>query len=374
MNRRIGLVAAGGLAAALVAIGGTALAASTSPVSSAGTITGCYSNAEVSGAHAVELQNGGTNCPSGWSAISWNQTGPAGPQGPAGPAGPTGATGAAGAAGATGATGPQGLQGTPGINGSNGSNGASIVVNATLSDSCTTGDTDIDLATGEVYSCVASAWSDDSYSIEGPAGPQGPVGPAGPAGATGATGAAGTNGASPAVTAFTGAEGTCTNGGDAITDANGNVTYVCNGAPGTAGTGAPDIDWGYIFINVSTEDSGACYGSAYGPDASDITIGPGSPLECEIDGPWPTDPYGGDATFQVTPVGDAPAVGVAAFVNTGSDVEAVTADAQMVQDGGLQIGFQLTTSGGQTVVYDATGPGGPQGEYEWMVIMPASSS
>ncbi len=32
--------------------------------------------------------------------------------------------------------------------------------------SCTSGDTDVDLSNGEVYSCESSAWTDSSYSIK----------------------------------------------------------------------------------------------------------------------------------------------------------------------------------------------------------------
>jgi hypothetical protein len=147
LNKRFGLLAAGGLAVALVAGGGTALAASSGgtaaaasagPESSAGLITGCYTNAAVSGSHAVVLQDGGTTCPKGTSAISWNEQGP------------TGATGAQGA------TGPAGT------------NGANVVTSpGTPSGACNTGDTDIDLADGEVYTCTAAAWTDTGSSIEG---------------------------------------------------------------------------------------------------------------------------------------------------------------------------------------------------------------
>jgi Collagen triple helix repeat (20 copies) len=112
---------AGGAAMALVAGGGTALAASASsgPVSS-GVVYGCYTNAAINGSHVIVLQNANTNCPSGSTAVSWNQTGPAGAPGatgatgPAGPAGPAGAAGATGPAGPTGATGPAGPQGPAG--------------------------------------------------------------------------------------------------------------------------------------------------------------------------------------------------------------------------------------------------------------------
>jgi hypothetical protein len=38
---------------------------------------------------------------------------------------------------------------------------------------CTTGNTDVDLANGEVYTCTASAWADTGSSMEGPQGPAG---------------------------------------------------------------------------------------------------------------------------------------------------------------------------------------------------------
>ncbi len=67
------------------------------------------------------LQDTGTSCPSGTTAVTWNQqgpqgpaggTGPAGPAGPAGPKGDTGSAGPTGAAGPPGATGPAGPAGT----------------------------------------------------------------------------------------------------------------------------------------------------------------------------------------------------------------------------------------------------------------------
>lgn len=175
MNRRFGLLAAGGLAVALVAVGGTALATTTGPVNG-NVITGCYTNAEVNGSHAVVLQDGGASCPKGTSAITWNQTGPAGPAGAAGPQGPAGATGATGA---TGAAGTSGTNGTDGTNGTNGTNGVSpAVVPFTGSEgNCTSGGeaiTDANEAT--TYVC------DGTDGTAGPAGLAGPAGPAGPAG------------------------------------------------------------------------------------------------------------------------------------------------------------------------------------------------
>lgn len=94
-------------------------------------------------------------CSSGERSISWNA------------AGPRGATGAAG------------------------TNGYSIVTSAGApSGSCTTGDSDVDLASGEVYACASSAWSDTGSSLRGPSGAvgaRGATGPEGPAGANGVT-------------------------------------------------------------------------------------------------------------------------------------------------------------------------------------------
>ena len=106
--------------------------------------------------------------------VNWSVTGPQGQTGPAGP------QGAPGVQGTQGATGPVGPAGTPGTNGTNGSN---VLTSAGVpSDACTTGDTDIDLANGEVYSCVALAWSDTGNNITGPKGSQGPIGNTGPSG------------------------------------------------------------------------------------------------------------------------------------------------------------------------------------------------
>ena len=130
MNKRIGLLAAGVGSAALMA-GGTALAANPGPVNG-NVITGCYTtSSSPKGSHSLFLQDAGTNCPNGTSAVTWGEKGPAGPAGPTGatgsvgPAGPAGATGPAGAAGPAGATGPQGPagpQGPPGTSGVFGTN------------------------------------------------------------------------------------------------------------------------------------------------------------------------------------------------------------------------------------------------------------
>lgn len=104
--RRITGRAAVVVGAVLVLLGGGAAIAATasSPVSS-GVIDGCYTNAEVNGSHVIVLQDAGTGCPKGTTAVSWNEQGAAGATGPQGPAGATGATGAQGPAGPAGPAG-----------------------------------------------------------------------------------------------------------------------------------------------------------------------------------------------------------------------------------------------------------------------------
>ena len=80
----------------------TAAVMSSGPVDSSGVIHGCWSNAALNGSHAFVLQDAGSSCPKGTTAISWNM------QGPQGPAGPEGSAGPAGVAGPAGPTGPAG--------------------------------------------------------------------------------------------------------------------------------------------------------------------------------------------------------------------------------------------------------------------------
>jgi len=55
------------------------------PVDSSGGIHGCWTTAAHNGTHTFTLQDAGTTCPKGTTAITWNQTGPQGAQGPTGP-------------------------------------------------------------------------------------------------------------------------------------------------------------------------------------------------------------------------------------------------------------------------------------------------
>ena len=101
-------IAIAGAAALTLAAGGTTADATITvgPVDSSGVIHGCYTSQALNGSHVFVLQDAGTNCPKGTTAISWNQEGPAGPAGATGPAGNTGPAGPQGPAG-PGSSGPK---------------------------------------------------------------------------------------------------------------------------------------------------------------------------------------------------------------------------------------------------------------------------
>lgn len=217
MNKRIGLLGAGGLAVALVAVGGTALATTTGPVNG-NVITGCYTNAELSGSHALVLQDASTSCPKGTSAVTWND------QGPAGPAGATGATGPAG---------PAGPAGTSGANGNTILSG----IGAPLSSVGNNGDFYIDTAAEVLYGPKSGGqWPGTGTSLVGPQGTPGATGAAGPAGPAGANGS---NGIGATVAPLSVGDPNCANGGASITDGNDNTAYACNGATGPQGPQGP---------------------------------------------------------------------------------------------------------------------------------------
>jgi hypothetical protein len=100
MNKRRIVVVA--LAATALLAGGTAAAAAatSSPIDSSGVIHGCYND----GGH-LKVVDPSATCPTGYSALNWNQTGPPGPPGPQGPQGPQGEQGPAGPAGSPGQSG-----------------------------------------------------------------------------------------------------------------------------------------------------------------------------------------------------------------------------------------------------------------------------
>ena len=126
MKSSVKVLIGAGAGLALLAGGGAAGAAivASGPIDGSGVIHGCYASSTFGGSHFFVLQNAGTACPRGTTAISWNQQGPAGPAGRTGPAGPTGPAGATGPTGPAGVTGAQGAQGPTGAAGATGATGA----------------------------------------------------------------------------------------------------------------------------------------------------------------------------------------------------------------------------------------------------------
>jgi hypothetical protein len=115
IGRKIVIAGVTALALAAGASVATAAVMSSTPVDSSGVIHGCWSNTALNGSHVFVLQDAGTSCPKGTTAISWNEQGPAGATGPAGPSGPAGPTGPSGPAGPT-TAGPGGLNVTVATN------------------------------------------------------------------------------------------------------------------------------------------------------------------------------------------------------------------------------------------------------------------
>jgi tail collar domain/collagen triple helix repeat protein len=176
-----------GVAAAAIIGGGLAATGVALAAPATTSFAACVS--QVGGVLYNVTTNGTPKCVAKDKTITWSQTGPTGP---AGPAGPQGAAGAPGATGPQGAAGPDGTNGTDGVNGTNGTDGTNVLTSSGApAGSCTTGDADIDITTGDVWKCDAGGWTATGSSITGPqgapgpqgaAGPQGPAGPAGPAG------------------------------------------------------------------------------------------------------------------------------------------------------------------------------------------------
>ena len=166
------IVITGAIALTLVA-GGTAAGAAIggNPIDGSGVIHGCYSIKAVGGSHSVALQDAGTTCSKGSTAISWNQQGPAGPQGQPGPQGATGINGPQGPAGATGATGPAGPTGPAGTSGNTVLNGTGAPASTLGSN----GDFYLDTAADVLYGPKASGtWPAAGVSLTGATGPTGP--------------------------------------------------------------------------------------------------------------------------------------------------------------------------------------------------------
>jgi hypothetical protein len=133
-----------------------------------------------------------------------------------------------------------------GSSGTNGTNGSSVVTSSGVpSGTCTTGNTDIDLANGEVYTCTSSAWMDTGSTVKG------------------TNGTNGANGAS-LLTSSGVPSGTCTTGNTDIDLANGEV-YTCTSSA-----------W---------MDTGSTVKGANGSNGFSFTTDPGTSLtfSCEVE-------------------------------------------------------------------------------------------
>lgn len=254
MKRPARILISAGAGLALLT-GGTAAGAAIAkgPVDSSGVIHGCWTNAAINGSHVFVMQDAGTNCPKGTTAISWNQ------QGATGPAGPAGATGPAGAKGDTGAPGPAGPQGPQGPAGANGN----TLLNGTVAPDNSVGnlgDFYLDVATDMLFGPkTAGGWPATGISLVGPTGPQGDTGPAGtqgPAGPSGLTGPQGPAGA------------------------NGNAVLNGTGKPGDALGNDGDF-----YLDTATD-------TLYGPKAGGAWPTPGTSLVGPAGPAGPTGPAG----------------------------------------------------------------------------------
>ena len=214
MKRSAAILISAGTGLVLLSAGTAAGAAiAGGPVDGSGVIYGCFTTRAASGLHALVLQDVGTTCPSGTTAIRWNQQGPQGPAGPkgdtgaqgpagttgtagpmgaAGPAGPIGAAGPAGPMGAAGPAGPTGAVGPAGADGNTVLNGSGTPQPSLGKD----GDFYLDTAAAELYGPKANgAWPADGVSLVGSPGATGPAGLTGPPGPQGMTGPQGPSGA-----------------------------------------------------------------------------------------------------------------------------------------------------------------------------------
>jgi hypothetical protein len=267
----------------LLAVGSAV--ASAAPWQSNATINGCVDNRT----GLLIIARTGEGCPRGMTEISWNKTGPAGSPGPSGPAGSPGPSGPAG------------------TNGAPGTNGASVLTSdGAPTGSCTTGDTDVDLSSGEVYSCESTTWTDTGHSIQGPAG---------------TNGAAGANGAS-VVTSEDAPAGSCTTGDTDVDLSNGEVyscessawtdtTYSIEGTAGENGTNGAD---GASVVTSADAPTGSCT-----TGDTDIDLSSGEVYSCESTAWTDTDhSIQGPAGTNGTDGTDGASVVTSAGVPTGS--------------------------------------------------------
>ena len=91
IGRKVIIAGATALILTAGASAATAAVMSSGPVDSSGVIHGCWTTmAARDRSHVFMLQDAGTSCAKGTTAISWNMRGPTGPAGAVGPAGATG--------------------------------------------------------------------------------------------------------------------------------------------------------------------------------------------------------------------------------------------------------------------------------------------
>jgi hypothetical protein len=259
VKRSATILISAGAGLVLLAGGTTAGAAIAGPVDGSGVIHGCWTNTAINGTHVIVLQDAGTNCPKGTTAISWNQQGPAGPAGATGPAGPAGATGPAGPRGDTGAQGPAGPAGATGRAGATGPAGpagadGSTVLNGTGAPADTVGhdgDFYLDTAADVLYGPKSGGtWPATGTSLIGTPGATGAQGPQGPQGPPGSAGS----------------------GLSAVTDLNGLTCTTNGGADGTIAVQPASPDTGQpnpgnliaLKCNVSPTDANCTHSDGEG--------------------------------------------------------------------------------------------------------------
>ena len=161
-KKKLRLFALGGAVVLALGVAGTVIASAGAPA------TPFKACANVKSVLSVEV-NG--KCPRGTHAVALGARGATGAKGAPGPVGATGATGPAGASGSSAGGGSPGATGPEGPVGPTGANGSSILTSSgSPAGSCVTGNTDVDLTSGEVFTCTSSAWVDTGSSLQGASG------------------------------------------------------------------------------------------------------------------------------------------------------------------------------------------------------------
>jgi len=186
---------------------------------------------QVAGSYRLIIANSG-----GASAtfyVTYGAVGPQGIKGSTGAMGPIGLTGATGATGGTGLQGPigltgaQGAAGAAGPQGPAGANGTGFNFRNAFDPAVTYAINDVVTYSGSTY--LANVANGPSRAADDPS----KLTPDVNTSAWAVMAAAGAPGA--AVSVVASGSPSCPTGGDTLTDANGNITFICNGAPGAMG-------------------------------------------------------------------------------------------------------------------------------------------